>query len=62
MSSFLRHLVKNNNINLSEEFLKDIDNKYKDYLYSRDEDLEKEFYKENDFKTTVRGLKVRGCI
>jgi hypothetical protein len=60
MSSFLRHLVKNNNINLSEEFLNNIDEKYKDYLYSRDENLEKEFYKENDFKTTVRGLKVRG--
>lgn len=60
MSSFLRHLVKNNNINLSDDFLDNIDEKYKDYLYSRDENLEKEFYKENDFKTTIRGLKVRG--
>jgi len=57
---FLRHLVKSNNINLSQEFINDLENKFKDFLYTNEVNLEKEFYKENDFRTTVRGVKVRG--
>ena len=60
MQDFLRHLVKNNNINLSEDYINNLDEKYKDYLYTREETLEKEFYENNDFRTTIRGLKVRG--
>ena len=52
--------MKQNNINLSQEYLDNIESKYKDYLYSCDDELESQFYKENDFKTTVRGVKVRG--
>ena len=37
-----------------------IQDKYKDFLYINQEKLESEFYEKNDFKTTVRGVKVRG--
>jgi hypothetical protein len=38
----------------------DLEDKYKDFLFARQEDLEKKFYEDNDFRTTIRGLKVRG--
>jgi hypothetical protein len=57
---FLRHLVSKNNINLPEEYIENLEDKYKDYIYNLDEQLEREFYKKNDFRTTVRGIKVRG--
>jgi len=42
---------------LSREKLTD---KYDDYVYHHEEELEKAFTEENDFRTTVRGVKVRG--
>jgi hypothetical protein len=36
------------------------DEKYKDFLFARQEELEKEYYEKNNFQTTIRGLKVRG--
>jgi len=33
---------------------------YEDWKYSRNEKLEAEFYEKNDFRTTIRGLKIRG--
>ena len=57
---FLRDLVSKNNINLSEEYIENLEEKYKDYVYNIDDQLEREFYKKNDFRTTVRGVKVRG--
>ena len=33
---------------------------YEDWKYSRNVDLENQFYEMNDFRTTVRGIKVRG--
>ena len=38
---FLRHLVKSNNINLSQEFINDLENKFKDFLYTNEVNLEK---------------------
>merc|ERR1712220_1695 len=35
--------------------------KYKDFMYLNEERLEKEFFEENDFRCSVRGVKVRGC-
>lgn len=35
--------------------------KYKDYLFNSKVKLDKEFSKQNEFRTTVRGLKVRGA-
>lgn len=33
---------------------------YEDWKYSRNVDLENQFYELNDFRTTVRGIKIRG--
>lgn len=38
----------------------ELQEKYKDFLYVNEETLEKVFYEKNDFRTTVRGVKVRG--
>lgn len=37
-----------------------ITTKYDDYVYENRDTLEKEFFQQNDFRTTVRGVKVRG--
>lgn len=37
-----------------------IKNFYEDWSYSRKEKLESEFYEQNEFRTTIRGLKIRG--
>jgi hypothetical protein len=37
-----------------------IEDKFKDFIYVNNDKLEKEFYENNDFRTTVRGVKVRG--
>jgi len=42
---------------LEEEALEDT---YKNYLFNSKEELDKSFSKQNQFRTTVRGLKVRG--
>jgi hypothetical protein len=42
---------------LDEESIGD---KYKDYLFNSKEQLDKDFSEQNEFRTTVRGLKVRG--
>ena len=60
MQSYLRHLVNEKKIDLDEEYINNLEDKYKDYLFNKEEHLEQEFYKQNDFKTTVRGIKVRG--
>ena len=52
---FLKSVAKD--YNLSPE---SVTEKYNDYLYNNNERLEKEFYEENDFKCTVRGIKIRG--
>lgn len=52
---FLKTIAKN--YDLDEE---SIENKYKDFMYINQEKLESEFYEKNEFKTTVRGIKVRG--
>jgi len=38
----------------------DILSKYKDYLFNEEQHLNKQFTEKNNFKTSVRGLKVRG--
>ena len=43
--------------NLQEEEIVD---KYKDYLFNEEDNLNKQFTEKNNFKTSVRGLKVRG--
>ena len=37
-----------------------VKNFYEDWKYSRSEKLESDFYEENNFRTSIRGLKIRG--
>lgn len=53
--AFLETMGKNYGLSREE-----CQEKYKDFLYVNQEKLEKDFYERNDFRTTVRGLKVRG--
>lgn len=53
---FLKHIAPE--YQLKEDEIKD---KYEDFLYQERERLEKEFFTLNDFRTSVRGVKVRGC-
>merc|ERR1711907_424966 len=52
---FLNHLSKNLKLEI-----KDIEDKYQDFLYKNEEEIEKEFNEENKNLTSVRGLKIRG--
>ena len=53
--NFLKSISKE--YGLEEDAIVD---KYKDYLFNSKETLDKQFSEENEFRTTVRGLKVRG--
>tara|TARA_B100001094_G_C17968127_1_gene688899 strand:+ start:252 stop:926 length:675 start_codon:yes stop_codon:yes gene_type:complete len=55
INCFLKTMAKQ--YDLDENTIQD---KYKDFLYINQEKLESEFYEKNEFKTTVRGVKVRG--
>jgi hypothetical protein len=56
MNSF-HEFVKSNERELKESKLKEA---YDDFLYANKAKLEDEFFAKNEFRTTVRGLKVRG--
>ena len=47
---------------LTQEFIDtlNVDEKFEDFLYANEEFLTKKFNDENDFQTSIRGLKVRG--
>ena len=60
VKSYLKTLIKEKNINLDQTYLDDIEEKYKDFLYTSEEKLDQEFSELNNFKTSVRGVKVRG--
>jgi hypothetical protein len=55
MSEFLKDYCKKAEIDYKE-----VDDKDKDFLYTNQMKLQKEFDEKNEFKTSVRGLKVRG--
>jgi len=57
-SEFLDHVVlKGEKTRLNYSEVKD---KYDDFIYQNEDRLETQFHEMQDFKTTVRGLKVRG--
>lgn len=56
---FIHHFLKETSKNYGLS-LDNLEEKYKDYMFSNGEKLEKEYYELNKFQTTVRGLKVRG--
>jgi hypothetical protein len=71
MTKFLEHLF-----NAEDQYTNDMKDKmmnkevkvdydtvknfYEDWLFTRKEKLESEFYEESEFRTTIRGLKIRG--
>lgn len=55
LHSFLKHSFKD--VKLTENELSD---KFKDYLFNKQDELEEKFYKKNNFQTSVRGVKIRG--
>lgn len=62
MEKFLKSLVnklneQNSNLKLEYENVK---NEYDNFLYSNREELEKTFFEENNYQTSMRGLKIRG--
>ena len=56
MDSF-QNYVKNTQAELKESKLKSL---YDDFLFTNREKLEESFYVKNEFRTSVRGLKIRG--
>lgn len=38
----------------------ELQNRYKDFMYVNQEKLDEEFYENNNFRTTMRGVKIRG--
>ena len=71
VTKFLEHLFNGDDqytIDMREKMTKqeekvsyeDVKKFYEDWKYSRNDKLEAEFYEQNDFRTTMRGLKIRG--
>lgn len=62
MENFLKSFINKlneQNINLNLEY-ENVKNEYDNYLYTNNESLEKQFFEDNNFHTSIRGLKVRG--
>lgn len=55
MNAFLKTIAKNYDLDADT-----IQDKYKDFLYINETKLDEEFSQNNDFRTSVRGLKIRG--
>ena len=53
----MREKMMNNEVKVDYDNVK---NFYEDWKYSRNDKLESEYYEKNDFRTTMRGLKIRG--
>ena len=60
MKNYLKSLINEKKIDLDDKYLNSIEESYQDFLYNNTERLEKEFDERNEFKTSVRGVKVRG--
>jgi hypothetical protein len=58
VAAFQEHVKKNT----KEIQTVTIENEYKDFLYTYEKKLENEFHAANEFRTTVRGLKIRGSF
>jgi len=53
----LRNKLMNKEIEINYESISKL---YEDWKFTRNDDLEREYFEQNDFKTSMRGLKVRG--
>ena len=56
-AKFLQSYCKDKNLKFDELY-----NKYKDFTYKHDEQLQRDFDESNDFQTSMRGIKVRGVF
>jgi hypothetical protein len=56
---FIHNFLKSKSIEYKLS-LSELTEEYDNYFYNNSDKLEKEFYENNDFRTSVRGLKVRG--
>ena len=54
-AKFLQSYCKEQNLKFD-----DVYNKYKDFTYKHEDKLQRDFDEQNDFQTSLRGLKVRG--
>ena len=55
LSKFLQSYCKDQDLNYKEIY-----SKYEDFVYKHSDKLQRDFDEQNEFKTSVRGLKVRG--
>jgi len=55
VSKFLQSVCKSNDMQFDK-----VMQQYQDFTYKHEDELQKEFDEKNDFKTSVRGIKVRG--
>lgn len=56
-SKFLQSYCKDQNLKFDEVY-----NKYKDFTYKHEDQLQRDFDEQNDFQTSLRGIKVRGVF
>ena len=56
-AKFMQSYCKDLKLNFDEVY-----NKYKDFTYKHEEKLQRDFDEQNDFQTSLRGIKVRGVF
>ena len=56
-SKFLQSYCKDQKLKFE-----DVYNQYKDFTYKHEDTLQRDFDEQNDFQTSIRGLKVRGVF
>ena len=57
---YLHSFLKNNAEKYGIKNTNELEEEYNTFVYNNKDSIEKTFYEENDFCTTVRGLKIRG--
>ena len=56
-SKFLQSYCKDKNLKFEEVY-----DKYKDFTYKHEEQLQRDYDEKNDFQTSLRGIKIRGVF
>tara|TARA_B100002019_G_scaffold289759_1_gene306051 strand:- start:519 stop:1415 length:897 start_codon:yes stop_codon:yes gene_type:complete len=56
-AKFLQSYCKDQNLKFDELY-----NKYKDFTYKHEDQLQRDFDESNDFQTSMRGIKIRGVF
>ena len=53
VKNYMKHLVNEKKIDMSDEEIEKIDSKYEDFMYNQKEPLEKQYYEKNNFQTSM---------